>query len=344
MSTNPPLTVILPARNAEATIASAIASTLNQSYTDFELWVLESRSNDLTAEVARSFTDPRIKVFELGPTGFQGALQYAIENASSEWLARMDADDLMFPDRLKVQMEVIAQRPDLVLIGTAYALLTPFGHIFERVSSGESREIDTSILGWGRSFADASTIFRRRIALDVGGVDPEFTIGDVPLWFRMLAKGKGWEIGQPLYLAKLHPGSMSGNFETYRQGVGARAKYASQTLDHWLELQKRQPSPWRLIAILEMLAGDGNSARKAANFLEQEGVHPRTAQKIRWLSYFGRAGYHCYRLRNRHRHRYRHRPDWEKFFSPLLSEKHGFQTAFQKKINAQETGVIQPTA
>jgi glycosyltransferase involved in cell wall biosynthesis len=99
MSAIPPVTVILPAHNAEETITQAIASTLNQTYTDFELWVLENGSSDRTAEIARSFTDSRIRVFELGRVGFQGALQYGIENSSSDWLARMDADDLMFPER-----------------------------------------------------------------------------------------------------------------------------------------------------------------------------------------------------------------------------------------------------
>src|SRR5262245_54035327 len=191
MPMSPPITVVLPAHNAEATIAPAIVSTLQQSYTDFDLWVLENGSNDHTAEIARSFTDPRVKVFELGPVGFQGALQYAITHASSEWLARMDADDLMFPNRLQVQMEVLKQRPDLVLVGTACGLLTPFGHTFERIPCPppQSREVDTTSLGWGRFFADPSTIFRRRVALAVGGVDPEFTMGDVPLWFRMLTRG-----------------------------------------------------------------------------------------------------------------------------------------------------------
>lgn len=82
--------------------------------------------------MARRFTDPRLKVLELGPIGFQGAIQYAIEHASSDWLARMDADDLMFPNRLRRQMDVIDQNPKLAFVGTAYALLTPFGHIFER--------------------------------------------------------------------------------------------------------------------------------------------------------------------------------------------------------------------
>ena len=78
----------------------------------------------------------------------------------------MDADDLMFPNRLQVQMEVIKQRPDLVLVGTASSLLTPFGHIFERVLSPppQSREVDTNSLGWGRFLPT-----RRR---SLGGLSP----------------------------------------------------------------------------------------------------------------------------------------------------------------------------
>jgi len=307
---------VLPAHNAEATIAPAIVSTLQQSYTDFELWVLENGSNDRTAEVARSFTDPRVKVFALGPVGFQGALQYAITNASSEWLARMDADDLMFPNRLQVQMEVIKQRPDLVLVGTAAGLLTPFGHIFERVPSPPSREVDTNSLGWGRFFADPSTIFRRRVALAVGGVDPEFTMGDVPLWFRMLTRGKGWEVAEPLHLWRMQPHSMSKSSDFTRQALRARAKYAPQTVDRWPKPSGQEGSGWYSIAGLELLVGDGRAIRQVAQFLEHEA--PRAARRLRWLSYLGWVGYVCYRWRNRSRYGYRHRPEWEKLFAPVL--------------------------
>jgi glycosyltransferase involved in cell wall biosynthesis len=318
MPTSPPITVVLPAHNAEATIAPAIASTLQQSYTDFELWVLENGSNDRTAEIARSFADPRVKVFVLGPVGFQGALQYAITHASSEWLARMDADDLMFPNRLQVQMEVLKQRPDLVLVGTASGMLTPFGHIFERVLSPPppSREVDTNSLGWGRFFADPSTIFRRPVALAVGGVDSEFTIGDVPLWFRMLTLGKGWEIAEPLHLWRLQPHSMSQSSDSVRQGLRARAKYAPQTVERWPKPSGQDGSGWYSIAGLELLVGDGNAVRQAAQFLEHEA--PRAARRLRWLSYLGRVGYVCYRRRNPSRYGYRHRPEWEKLFAPVL--------------------------
>ena len=316
MPTSPPVTVILPAHNAEATISPAIASTLNQTYTDFELWVLENGSTDRTAEISRRFTDPRVKVFELGPVGFQGAIQYAIEQASSDWLARMDADDLMFPDRLKRQMGVIKQRPDLMFVGTDYALLTPFGHVFERRLQNGSREVDVSRLGKGRFFADPSTIFNRRVALAVGGVDPEFTIGDVPLWFRMLTRGKGWEIAEPLHLYRIQPNSMSKSLNFSRQAIRARVKYAPQNRDHWSTLPENESSGWYFIAGLELLAGDGNAVRRAAKLLEHESV--TAARRFSWASQLGHLGYLLYRWRNPSRHTYRHRPDWEQIFSRLL--------------------------
>jgi glycosyltransferase involved in cell wall biosynthesis len=314
MSSHPSLTVVLPAHNAEATIAPAIASTLNQSYTDFDLWVLENGSTDATAEVAKSFSDSRLHVFELGPVGFQGALQYAIENAQSDWLARMDADDLMFPDRLKVEMRVIAQHPEIVFVASHYALLTPLGSIFERLLSVPSREVDTSSLSRGRFFADPSTIFRRRTALNAGGVDPEFTSGDLPLLFRLLTYGKGWEIAEPLHLYRIQPNSMCRSTDFRRQGLRVRSKYAPQTVDPSAEV-KDEVSAWAFILGLELLAGNGPGVRQAANYLEQTGTKANWA---RWLSYFGRLGYHYLRLWDCSGFRYRHRPDWETLFKPLM--------------------------
>lgn len=319
MPSHPTLTVILPAHNAEATIASAIASTLNQSYGDFELWVLENGSIDATARVARSFSDSRLRVFELGPVGFQGALQYAIDNSQSEWLARMDADDLMFPDRLKIQMQVIAERPEIVFVASHYALLTPLGSMFERLLMVPSGEVDRSRLSKGRFFADPSTILRRRIAQEAGGVDPEFTSGDVPLMFRMLAYGKGWEIAEPLYLYRIQPNSMCRSTDFRRQGIRARAKYAPETVDPKAEA-KDEVSAWAFIAGLELLAGNGPSVRQAADYLEQTGTKANWA---RWLSYFGRLGYLYYRLYDYSGFRYRHRPDWETLFKPLMELESG---------------------
>jgi len=312
----PPITVILPAHNSEATIGAAIASTLNQSYKDFELWVLENGSSDRTAEVARAFADPRVRVFELGPVGFQGALQYAIESASSDWLARMDADDLMFTNRLATQMKILDERPDLVFVATDYALLTPFGHIFERRLDRSSCEVDRLRLGKGRFFADPSTIFNRRVALEVGGVDPDFTTGDVPLLFRMLTRGQGWEIAEPLYLYRVMPVSMSKTAQALQQGIHARVKYAPEVVHLYANTNQEGPTGWYQIAGLELLGADKRAIRQAIEVLERE--LPKTARRIHWLNHLGRVGPILYRLRNPWMRPFKRRVDWEQEFQPLL--------------------------
>jgi glycosyltransferase involved in cell wall biosynthesis len=319
---HPSLTVIMPAHNAEATIAAAIASTLAQTYQDFELWVLENGSTDRTGEIAENFEDRRVRVFELGPVGFQAALQFGIENASSDWLARMDADDLMFPDRLKTQMDVIVRRSELAFVGTAFGLLTPFGHMFERITPDAcDGEVDILRMGWGRYFADPSTVFNRQLALDVGGVDPEFTAGDVPLWFRMLQRKKGWEIAETLYITRLRPDSMSRSVDAFNQGIRIRAKYAPEVLHHYPNYAVGPFSAWYSIAGLELLSGSGRAVRQAARSLEAEAL--ATARRFKWFSYIGRVGYALYRLKNPSEVSYRRRPDWERGFQAVLCRHTG---------------------
>jgi glycosyltransferase involved in cell wall biosynthesis len=313
MKTTAPVTVIIRAHNAEATIAQAIASTLKQSFTDLEAWVLENGSHDRTAEVARRFKDPRLKVFELGPVGQGGAIQFALENAPSEWIAMMDADDLMFPDRLTVQLSILRQRPDLVMIGTAFARLTPFGHIFEKSVVSPVRELDATTMSRGKFFADGSVIFNRQAALDVG-LDREFRYADLPLFFRLLSRGTALQIPQSLYLYRIQPTSMSRTDSFYEETRRMRARYSPQTL-HYFPENPQPSSLWRSIAGMELLAGDGRAIRQAAQHLEQDGF-PTEAKYMRWRSYLCPPGRLYYQWRRRSI--YRHRHDWERLFAPLL--------------------------
>jgi glycosyltransferase involved in cell wall biosynthesis len=307
----PAVTVIMPAHNAEPWIGLAIASVLAQSYPDWELWVLENGSTDNTLKTARRFAGPKVKVFELGPVGFQGALQFAIDHATSEWLARMDADDVMRPNRLQVQMDFLAQHPELVFVSSGFAMMTPFGHIFERLPAIESREVDRAFLGVGRGrFGDPCTVFHRRTAQNVGGVDPEFTMGDVPLWFRLLTAGHGWQLGMPLYIYRMSPRSMSKNISFIEQCVRARRKYAPDTVASAFPARTAPGSFWGLIVLLELLAGDRRSMRRAIAKLEREGAFLEEAKSMRWRSYGGAPVSLAYRLR--YRHRYRRRADWER--------------------------------
>jgi glycosyltransferase involved in cell wall biosynthesis len=331
----PRITVLLPARNAANTIQAAIRSILAQTFSDLELWVLENGSTDDTAQLAARFTDSRLKVFQLRNTGFQGALEFGLAKAKSPWLARMDADDVSLPDRLEREMRVIDANPDLVLVGTASAILTPAGHIVERINPFPSRIVDKSAVGIGRPnesgrgryLADPSVVFSRSHAVSVGGYDPEFTMGDVPLWLRMLTSAPGWEIAEPLYAYRVSPTSFS---RTHREGIAVRQKYTPDLLQMYLDMfeLKREALPasrctsaganyWRHMTVLELISGDIAASQQTLNEFCRLGGGGLMAMKLRLACSLNRHGIAL--LRRRYAARYRARSDLEATIRHLVS-------------------------
>ena len=324
------VTVVMPAHNVEPYIAAAIRSVLAQTFTDFELWVLENGSTDRTGDIAAEFTDPRVKVFRLGPVGFQGALSYALEHAKTQWIARMDSDDVCHPARLQRQMDVVREHPDYVAVGTGFAMLTPAGHIVQSEFPVPSRELNKASIALGgyradqprgRISADPSMLFDRNVALAVGGYDSAFTMGDVPLWLRMLDGHKGWEIAEPLYMYRMRSDSLKSK---HLEGVEVRKKYAPELLDGYMQVnyegaatatQRTLTGYWRRVGYLELLAGDRRAALQASKALEQAGnrrsayVMRLRAHASRFGGYFNDPGTQA---------RFRHRPDLEQQLASFI--------------------------
>jgi glycosyltransferase involved in cell wall biosynthesis len=114
----PLVSIGLPAFNAEKTLAVAIRSILNQTYDNWELLLMQDGSSDRTLEVARSFSDPRISVFtDQSHKGLVPCLNQAVALSRGEYFARMDADDVVYPERLERQTKYLEQHPEVDLLG-----------------------------------------------------------------------------------------------------------------------------------------------------------------------------------------------------------------------------------
>ncbi len=223
---NARLTVLMPAKNVEQYIKCAIISTLNQTYENFELWILENGSTDKTVQIVKNIKDSRLKLFELGPVGIRGAIEYGIKNSKSDWLARMDADDIIPQNRFEVQMRFLEKNPDIAFVGTSYSLLTPFGHVFKKKTEIQTRLVTKDNLAtFNRYYADPSVVFNRKKAEEVGGMDKDFDKADLPLWFRLLSVGEGWEITDDLYIYRLREDSVLSNPKHGNQSWLVRKKY-----------------------------------------------------------------------------------------------------------------------
>ncbi|MEE4451346.1 glycosyltransferase family 2 protein [Novosphingobium resinovorum] len=115
----PRVSVILPCYNGEAYLREAVQSILDQSFTDFELVVVDDGSTDATPAILEEMreNDTRIRVVRQPNGGIVAALNTAIDHARGEFIARMDADDVSFPDRLACQVDWLDAHPQTVLVG-----------------------------------------------------------------------------------------------------------------------------------------------------------------------------------------------------------------------------------
>src|SRR4051812_37828652 len=106
MST-PMVTILMPAYNASKYISEAISSVLQQSFSDFELLVIDDGSADETASIIRQFTDPRIHYLHQHHQGIAYALNKGLREAKGRFIARFDADDVCMPSRLARQVNFL---------------------------------------------------------------------------------------------------------------------------------------------------------------------------------------------------------------------------------------------
>lgn len=219
----PSVSVVMPVFNQEKYVADAVRSILQQTFTDFELLVVDDGSTDRTVEIVEGFDDPRIRVIRNEHTGFITTLVKGYQEAKGRWIARMDSDDLCHPERLARQIDFLETHPECGFVGSAYGYVTPNGYCLEPQSQFEWRYIKPSeITLGGRVFGDPTVIFGRELAEKVGFYDPEFN-NENPLWYRLLRESEGAVMGEPLYLTRWLVTSLSRSSSEEFVGAGSSA-------------------------------------------------------------------------------------------------------------------------
>ena len=119
MSGLPRVTVLMPVYNGEKFLLEAVASILAQTFTDFEFLIINDGSNDHSVEIIESFNDPRIRMIHNEKNlGLIATLNKGFDLALSEYVARMDCDDISLPERLGRQVAFLDAHPGIGACGT----------------------------------------------------------------------------------------------------------------------------------------------------------------------------------------------------------------------------------
>ena len=196
----PRVSIILPVRNAQATLEQSVSSCLAQSFSDFELIIVDDGSTDGSTEIAGMFSrlDSRVVRISLGENrGVAVAAEVGRKAASGEFIARMDADDVCRPQRIARQVQVLDRQQNLAGCGTAVRLIGApqsepgrgFSEHVRWVNSLSSPEQLAAERFIDSPLVNPSSMVRASVLESVGGFsDPEWA-EDYDLWLRLLEEG-----------------------------------------------------------------------------------------------------------------------------------------------------------
>lgn len=215
------VTVLLCVKNGENFISDTINSILNQSYKDFEFIIVVNCSTDKTLEIVNSYNDSRIKVYEtkIGQLSFN--LNYGLNIAKGEYIARIDADDIAVKDRLKLQLELIDNQGfDIVGSNIEYIDTDNTSLGYEKYPQS-NKEIRRKIK-YKSVLAHPSVMFKKDVVLDVGGYLGGKYAQDYDLWLRLMRNKniKFHNIQMPLLKYRIHENQVKGNKLSYGEVAG----------------------------------------------------------------------------------------------------------------------------
>lgn len=202
----PLVTVLIPAFNAERTIARALRSVLAQDYKALEILVVDDASQDATAAVVTDFRDARIRLLSLPRNlGVCGATNAGLALATGEFVAFLDADDAWLPGKIRRQVAVIADRPDMSFVGCGCIFAGPDGETqrIDDVMPPPYPETERWIPYLGASYVSKPCVLARRSALAAAGpFDERLAIAeDQDMWIRLALIGAVGHVPAALAIA-----------------------------------------------------------------------------------------------------------------------------------------------
>lgn len=206
----PSVSVLMPVYNAAPFLAGAITSILEQTFSDFELIIVNDGSTDDSADIVASFNDPRIRNISQSNQGISAALNKGLAVARGEFIARQDADDLALPQRLEKQVAYLRAHADVGLLGTWATIIDEDDVPVDTLEHPIDDDGIRFALLFDTPFVHASAMFRKSVISEVGGYDPDTTIfEDFNLWSRMIQRTLGANIPEHLMKYRLvHSGLM----------------------------------------------------------------------------------------------------------------------------------------
>jgi|CXWL01.1.fsa_nt_gi glycosyltransferase involved in cell wall biosynthesis len=201
--TPPLVSVAISFFNNEDVLAQAIASILNQSFSGWELILIDGGSSDRSLEIARGFVDRRIRVVADGRyKSFVESLNESVALAAGRLYARMDSDDAMHPRRLERQVSFLESHPEVHAVDTAMYSMTQEGRLTGVRARPAPKDWTLASVLSGNALNHA-TVMGRVEWFRANPYDPSYLRAeDLELWCRTVERSVFARIQEPLYFVR----------------------------------------------------------------------------------------------------------------------------------------------
>ena len=216
----PLVTVLMTCFNAELTIKESVMSIVNQDFTDWELLLVDNKSDDRSIDQIRFLQDDRIRIV-VPPIHLErtAALNFGIKNCRGRYVAILDADDISEPSRLSNQVAMLNADRELVGVGTFFSVIDQEGKEITRTSFDSdplaiSRQMSHNLL-----LVHSSMMFRSESCSKVNAYRLEYKYAaDFALWLDLLQIGKLGAVPKYLTKIRMSPNSLTHD-KTYKRYV-----------------------------------------------------------------------------------------------------------------------------
>lgn len=193
------ISFLLCVYNGADTLNTCIESLLRQDFEDFEAVIIDDGSDDETWQILRSYQSNRIRIFKKVNTGLTKSLNFGLALCRGKFVARIDADDISHPDRLRLQY-IAALENDYKFVASSYIMKSYIdGTQDEVVLSPDVNAHVQTLRTLGTPFHHSTMLFDRSYVLQHGGYDISFRTGqDFELWQRLVTPANTNIVSQPL--------------------------------------------------------------------------------------------------------------------------------------------------
>jgi len=285
------VSIIMPVYNSEKYLEEAINSVLGQSYSNFELIIVDDGSTDNSLNIAGEFgrKDNRVTLIVLKENkGFAVARNEGLKRARGEFITGMDSDDIMLPNAIKARVEFLNSHPEVDLVfGKIHKVIDREGNpienaFFEEIQQIYRRKKDYNFYGkvkkleLGIPNADVTSILRRNLLFQTGYYEEGLLVGaDKDFFFRIFRRSNPAFVPEPIILYRLHESNLSGIVDKETgEWVGrpentVQNRYLEELLRHYRREIKQPKKIFSGVRLLNVKEGERSMKKiEKGNFNE----------------------------------------------------------------------------